>query len=144
MTWLKDSNTHLNKKQDDTGLSDSNALLCVGQIKKGDTVLCEYKGKKEAHIVEEVLYPGAGNEEILLDVDDNYYFVTSMAIDGTSWAKNVKVLKLPHVEQIVRNKLDRIAKAIHYPDCWDTMAYPTLLSAISEIGCNPEDCSINT
>ncbi len=26
-----------------------------------------------------------------------------------------------------------LAEAIHYPDCWDTMAYPTLLSAIIEM-----------
>lgn len=32
-----------------------------------------------------------------------------------------------------------IAKTIHYPECWDTMAYPTLLDAISEMAhCN--DC----
>ena len=33
-------------------------------------------------------------------------------------------------------ELKQIADAIHYPDCWDTMAYPTLLSAIEEIGCS--------
>lgn len=27
----------------------------------------------------------------------------------------------------------RIENAIHYPDCWDTVAYPTLESAIWEI-----------
>lgn len=25
---------------------------------------------------------------------------------------------------------NKIAEAIHYPDCWDTMAYPTLASAL--------------
>lgn len=34
-----------------------------------------------------------------------------------------------------------ISKAIHYPECWDTMAYPTLLDAIKEVGCNPGQCS---
>ena len=38
-------------------------------------------------------------------------------------------------------EIKRIADAIHWPDCWDTAAYPTLLSAIQEIGCNPEDCT---
>ena len=33
-----------------------------------------------------------------------------------------------------------MAEAIHYPECWDTIAYPTLLDAIKEIGCNAEDC----
>jgi len=35
-----------------------------------------------------------------------------------------------------RNK--ELADTIHYPNCWDTMAYPTLLSAIREIS----NCSI--
>ena len=33
------------------------------------------------------------------------------------------------------------AQAIHYPDCWDTTAYPTLLDALKEIGCNPDCCT---
>ena len=36
----------------------------------------------------------------------------------------------------------KIARNIHYPDCWDTMAYPTLYDAINEcVGpCNIADC----
>lgn len=34
-----------------------------------------------------------------------------------------------------------LGHAIHYPDCWDTAAYPTLLDALKEIGCNPADCT---
>ena len=33
-----------------------------------------------------------------------------------------------------------IAKQIHYPDCWDTIAYPDPESAAREIGCNPKNC----
>lgn len=40
------------------------------------------------------------------------------------------------------NTLRDIEKAIHYPGCWDTTAYPTLLSAITELGCNPADCAL--
>lgn len=36
--------------------------------------------------------------------------------------------------------LMEIADAIHYPECWDTMAYPTLFSAVREIGCNNPEC----
>ena len=36
------------------------------------------------------------------------------------------------IEQFTK-ELEEIAEAIHYPDCWDTMAYPTLLDAITEI-----------
>ena len=38
-------------------------------------------------------------------------------------------------------EIERIADAIHWPVCWDTAAYPTLLSALQEIGCNPEHCT---
>lgn len=45
----------------------------------------------------------------------------------------------------LRNLADDIAKHIHYPECWDTMAYPTLKDAIVEIvysaGCSPEYCT---
>ncbi len=35
-------------------------------------------------------------------------------------------------------ELQAIANKIHYPDCWDTMAYPTLLDAVHECyeGCS--------
>ena len=39
------------------------------------------------------------------------------------------------------DELRAVAAAIHYPDCWDTAAYPTLLSALEEIGCSPADCT---
>lgn len=35
-----------------------------------------------------------------------------------------------------------IAANIHYPECWDTMAYPTLASAVCEITmCAPMQCN---
>ena len=37
-------------------------------------------------------------------------------------------------------EINSISKAIHYPECWDTFAYPTLLDAVKEIGCNPQNC----
>ena len=38
------------------------------------------------------------------------------------------------------NMISSIARAINYPDCWDTTAYPTLLDAIKEMGRNVSDC----
>jgi len=38
-------------------------------------------------------------------------------------------------------RLDEISEAIHYPECWDTMAYPTLLDAIKEFVCHEDDCA---
>ena len=46
------------------------------------------------------------------------------------------------------NHLDEIAKVLHYPDCWDTAAYPTLEDAIIEAKswahCTNEDCQCPT
>lgn len=42
-------------------------------------------------------------------------------------------------------RLADIAKAIHYPECWDTAAYPTLASALCEMfaffKCTNDDCA---
>ena len=46
------------------------------------------------------------------------------------------------------NQLDEIAKVLHYPDCWDVMAYPTLEDAIIEAKswahCTNDDCQCPT
>lgn len=68
-------------------------LTAPGQIKKGDELTAEYKGKTRPYIAEEILNPGTDKEEVILDVEDNLYFITSMAIDGSSWAKNVEIPK---------------------------------------------------
>ncbi len=67
-------------------------LSKAGQIQQGDTIHCEYKGKKQQYVAEEVLDAGTNHEEIIIDVKSNKYFITSMAINGSSWAKNVEVL----------------------------------------------------
>jgi len=42
-------------------------------------------------------------------------------------------------------KQEPVAKAIHYPECWDTAAYPTLESALAELfawfKCSNDDCA---
>lgn len=41
-----------------------------------------------------------------------------------------------------KKELDIIAKHIHWPECWDTMAYPTVADAVCEITmCYPDQCS---
>ena len=42
---------------------------------------------------------------------------------------------MPAVEDI--DETNKISALLHYPECWDVAAYPTLLSAIQEIhrGC---------
>jgi hypothetical protein len=43
---------------------------------------------------------------------------------------------------ITNEQARKLADAIHWPDCWDTMAYPTLFDALAEISsCTSEDCT---
>ena len=45
------------------------------------------------------------------------------------------------IEELTAER-ERIAMNIHYPECWDTMAYPTLADAVIEItSCDPEQCN---
>ena len=37
-------------------------------------------------------------------------------------------------------RIGQMASAIHYPDCWDTVSFPTLLDAVKELGRNASDC----
>jgi len=30
-------------------------------------------------------------------------------------------------------RLEKIKESIHYPDCWDTWAYPTVYDAVDEV-----------
>ena len=39
------------------------------------------------------------------------------------------------------NEIEAIMEALHYPECWDTVNYPTLLDAVKETGCNPDCCT---
>ena len=43
-------------------------------------------------------------------------------------------------EQILalQMELTELEAALHYPECWDTMTYPTFLDALLEIGCSSE------
>ena len=66
------------------------ALTNSGQIQPGDTIHCEFKGKSQKYRAKEVLNAGTDQEEILLNKKKNLYFITSMAVEGTSWAKNVR------------------------------------------------------
>ena len=39
------------------------------------------------------------------------------------------------------SQLKKIAEQIHYPECWDVAAYPTVADAVIEsMSCNPADC----
>lgn len=63
----------------------------AGQINEGDFVKMRYNGRMRQYKAKKVLNAGKGNEEIIINKKQNKYFITSMAIDGTSWAKDVIV-----------------------------------------------------
>lgn len=69
----------------------SEALTRLGQIQDGYTVTTTFKGEKEVWRNVKVLKPNTDMEEILLDKKENLYFITSMALDGSSWAQDVQV-----------------------------------------------------
>jgi len=71
---------------------DLNDLLYAGQIKEGDKLKVTYEGERISYNAEKILNAGTDKEEIILHVDSNLYFITSMAIEGTSWAKNVQIV----------------------------------------------------
>ena len=66
------------------------SLTEAGQIRDGAIVALTKNNVSKAYVVVKVIFPGEGNEEILLRKKKNIYFITSMAIDGSSWAKDVK------------------------------------------------------
>lgn len=59
-----------------------------------------------------------------------------MAVDNETYMLALEAASKAKAE------LEDIAKIIHYPECWDTMAYPTLLSAIKahQLECCPTSC----
>jgi hypothetical protein len=65
-------------------------LTGVGQIKQGDKIRLSFNGEEQIHTAKEILMQGKQTEEILLNKRQNLYFIVSMAVDGTSWAKDVK------------------------------------------------------
>ena len=67
------------------------ALTGFGQIKEGDRLHVTFDGKRVKYKAKEVLNPGTIHEEIIVNKKRNYYFITSMALNGTSWAKDVRV-----------------------------------------------------
>jgi len=46
---------------------------------------------------------------------------------------NDPVGELTEKIELLELTLYNLSQKIHYPDCWDTMAYPTLESAIHEM-----------
>ncbi len=74
-----------------TGLCD---ITSAGQVKKGDVIVCKYKGKERSYKVKEVLFPGDHKEEIIVNKKKNKFFLTENVIKGRSWAKNAMFIPM--------------------------------------------------
>ena len=59
--------------------------------------------------------------------NDTWTDAADRALKGTP-SKSLKDLKQQHFEEL--------GKLIHYPEHWDTMAYPAIEDALKEIGCS--------
>lgn len=66
-------------------------LDCPGQIIAGDEIRFTLSGKTITARVGEVLNPGTDREEVVYNRRRNHYFITAMAIAGTSTHKGVRV-----------------------------------------------------
>lgn len=83
-----------------TASSCKSDLLCgakitaEGQVQVGDKLQIIGKNDKDIQIavVMDVLSV-SGREEVLINVERNYYFITELLLSGHSWASEVRIIK---------------------------------------------------
>lgn len=73
---------------------DWQPLTAVGQVETGDLLRFTVGGKEIEAPARLVIAPGDPKEEIVYNRGKNHYFITSMAVDGTSSHKGVMVKRL--------------------------------------------------
>jgi hypothetical protein len=73
-------------------------LLAPGQIQPGDFLSFTVGGKPVCAIARQVLFAGTDREEIVYNRQRNHYFITAMALDGTSTHKRVFVRSVTKIE----------------------------------------------
>ncbi|WP_311061463.1 hypothetical protein [Pseudomonas aeruginosa] len=66
-------------------------LTGPGQVKKGDLLQFTLSGKEIEAPAQLIINEGTGKEEIVYNRGKNHYFITSMAVDGTSLHRSVMV-----------------------------------------------------
>lgn len=72
-------------------------LVRSGQVKEGCIIECTYNGEPVKYKAEKILNAGTEHEEVIIDLKKNKYFITKMAINGESWAKDVNI----HLESVL-------------------------------------------
>ncbi|MCP1651643.1 hypothetical protein [Pseudomonas nitroreducens] len=75
-------------------VQDWQPLTAVGQVETGDLLRFTVGGKEIEAPARLVIAPGDPKEEIVYNRGKNHYFITSMAVDGTSSHKGVMVKRL--------------------------------------------------
>lgn len=73
---------------------DWNPLTGPGQIKKGDLLRFAVAGKEIEAPAQLIINEGTDKEEIVYNRGKNHYFITDMAVNGTSSHKSVMVKRL--------------------------------------------------
>lgn len=66
-------------------------LRSTGQIKPGDKLRFTVSGETATARVKDVLNPGTDAEEVIYNLKKNYFFITKMALAGSSTHKSVQV-----------------------------------------------------
>ena len=65
-------------------------ITAEGQLTIGDTIQIVGKSDRDSQTVTvKDVITEAGREEVVICKRRNYYFITKMVIDGTSWAKSI-------------------------------------------------------
>lgn len=61
-----------------------------GQVSVGDKLRFTIGGKQKIKTAMKILHAGTEKEEVIYSTHKNFYFITSMVVDGTSTHKNVE------------------------------------------------------
>lgn len=67
-------------------------LTDYGQVNEGDFMILDLCGQRMCLKAHKVLQKGTVNEEVVYNRKKNFYFITSMVLDGTSNHKNVFIV----------------------------------------------------
>ncbi|WP_153576575.1 hypothetical protein [Pseudomonas aeruginosa] len=104
-------------------VQDWQPLTAVGQVEIGDLLRFTVGGKEIEAPAVLVIAPGDPKEEIIYNRGKNHYFITSMAVDGTSSHKNVMV-KRPSGKTVSEDLLRRIERECRRESDWNCENVP--------------------
>jgi hypothetical protein len=74
--------------------SEWHPLTAPGQIQEGDRLSFKVGSSFICARARQIIAPGTDKEEVVYNRKKNHYFLTSMAVDGTSSHKNVMVARV--------------------------------------------------